>query len=196
MNHQGGDTERCCTVCNVVLYCTAIYRESIVFAYIALNIRWGIDDSPAPTPRRRHWNIEIFPESKVHGAYMGPTWVLSAPDGPHVGPMNLASRVPSSPFLILIFIMLWRHVVPGRPRRMKDVIMFPWAQSQHKDRYYFLSALNYRASPGHKLRVQSHHVVAYTNDNGPSTQRTGWHRILMRRFMFVFCVVIFWAKYS
>ena len=23
------------------------------------------------------------PNSKVHGAYMGPTWVLSAPDGPH-----------------------------------------------------------------------------------------------------------------
>ena len=25
--------------------------------------------------------------------FMGPTWVLSAPDGPHVGPMNLAIRV-------------------------------------------------------------------------------------------------------
>ena len=23
---------------------------------------------------------------------MGPTWVLSAPDGPHVGPINLAMR--------------------------------------------------------------------------------------------------------
>ena len=32
------------------------------------------------------------PHSKVHGANMGPTWVLSAPDGPHVGPMNLAIR--------------------------------------------------------------------------------------------------------
>ena len=31
-------------------------------------------------------------ESKVHGANMGPTWVLSAPDGSHVGPMNLAIR--------------------------------------------------------------------------------------------------------
>ena len=34
-----------------------------------------------------------FPDSKVHGANMGPTWVLSAPDGPHVGPMNFAIRV-------------------------------------------------------------------------------------------------------
>ena len=31
-----------------------------------------------------------YPDNKVHGANMGPTWVLSAPDGPHVGPMNLA----------------------------------------------------------------------------------------------------------
>ena len=32
------------------------------------------------------------PDSKVHGVNMGPTWVLSAPDGPHVGPTNLAIR--------------------------------------------------------------------------------------------------------
>ena len=31
-----------------------------------------------------------YPDSKGQGANMGPTWVLSAPDGPHVGPMNLA----------------------------------------------------------------------------------------------------------
>ena len=29
------------------------------------------------------------PDSKVHGTNMGPTRVLSVPDGPHVGPMNL-----------------------------------------------------------------------------------------------------------
>ena len=34
-----------------------------------------------------------YPDSKVHGANMGPTWVLSAPDGPHDGPMNLDIRV-------------------------------------------------------------------------------------------------------
>ena len=32
------------------------------------------------------------PDSKVHGANMGPTWVLSAPDGPLVDPMKLAIR--------------------------------------------------------------------------------------------------------
>ena len=30
------------------------------------------------------------PDSKVHENNMGPTWILSAPDGPHVGPMNHA----------------------------------------------------------------------------------------------------------
>ena len=36
----------------------------------------------------KHNNLD----SKVHGANMGPTWVLSALDGPHVAPMNLAIR--------------------------------------------------------------------------------------------------------
>ena len=39
-----------------------------------------------------HQNIlgGVVPDSKVHGANMGPTWVLSAPPGPHIGPMNFA----------------------------------------------------------------------------------------------------------
>ena len=38
-------------------------------------------------------SMNPYPDSKVHGAKMGPTWVLSAPDGPHVDPMNLAIMV-------------------------------------------------------------------------------------------------------
>ena len=34
-----------------------------------------------------------FPDNKVHGANMGPTWVLSSLCGPDVSPMNLAIRV-------------------------------------------------------------------------------------------------------
>ena len=34
-----------------------------------------------------------YPDSKVHWVNMGPTWVLSAPDRPHAGPINLAIRV-------------------------------------------------------------------------------------------------------
>ena len=44
-------------------------------------------------PEVIHLKMQTFPDSKVQGANMGPTWVLSAPDGPHVAPMNLAIRV-------------------------------------------------------------------------------------------------------
>ena len=39
------------------------------------------------------WSNHVLlsdPDSKAHGANMGPIWVLSAPDGPHVGPINFA----------------------------------------------------------------------------------------------------------
>ena len=36
--------------------------------------------------------VYVYADSKVHGANTGPIWVLSAPDGLHVGPMNLAIR--------------------------------------------------------------------------------------------------------
>ena len=36
--------------------------------------------------------VSASPDNKVDEANMGPTWVLSDPDGPHVGPMNLAIR--------------------------------------------------------------------------------------------------------
>ena len=35
----------------------------------------------------------LYPDGKVLGAQVGPTWVLWAPGGPHLGPMNLAIRV-------------------------------------------------------------------------------------------------------
>ena len=45
----------------------------------------------------RGWGI---PDSKVRGTNMEPTWVLSAPDGPHIGPMNLAIKdgIPWRPY--------------------------------------------------------------------------------------------------
>ena len=36
---------------------------------------------------------KISPDSKVHEAYMGPTWGRQDPGGPHVGPMNLESTL-------------------------------------------------------------------------------------------------------
>ena len=36
--------------------------------------------------------VHVISDNEVHRANMGPTWDLSAPDGPHVGPMNLVVR--------------------------------------------------------------------------------------------------------
>ena len=59
------------------------------------------------------WNKRL-PDSKVHGANMGPTWALSTPDGPHVGPMNLAFRA-MLPFTALYATVTWTQLLGNRP---------------------------------------------------------------------------------
>ena len=49
------------------------------------------------------------PDSKVHGANIDPTWGLSAPDEPHVGPMNLAIREP----LAIHFCIYYHSFTPA-----------------------------------------------------------------------------------
>ena len=51
------------------------------------------------------------PDCKVHWANMGPTWVLSAPDGSHVGPMNLAIRCVSQLTVIYFRKLLFLFVI-------------------------------------------------------------------------------------
>ena len=41
-------------------------------------------------PSQNHANIWNIPDSKVHGANMGPSWGRQDPGGPHAGPMNFA----------------------------------------------------------------------------------------------------------
>ena len=36
------------------------------------------------------WKQHDTPDSKVHGANMGPIWGRQDPGGPHIGPMNFA----------------------------------------------------------------------------------------------------------
>ena len=62
----------------------------VQFAHFQLNvILWYVEPSATI---RSYSGLILGPDSKVHGANMGPTWVLTAPDGPHDGPMNLAIR--------------------------------------------------------------------------------------------------------
>ena len=96
----------CCNYeCPIKLYLLFLHYSTFLFFFhdtcndSSANIRIFLR-SPSLRCRVNHilasdiWNKNKWriPDSKVHMANMGPTWVLSAPDGPHVGPMNLAIR--------------------------------------------------------------------------------------------------------
>ena len=69
-----------CYILNFNAYCYGIQSLSLVdWLLPCTTFRAFVRDNHAP-------------DSKVHVANMGPTWVLTAPGGPHVGPMNLAIR--------------------------------------------------------------------------------------------------------
>ena len=70
---------------------------------------------PSPYGRRCY-----IPDNKVHGANMGPTWVLSAPGGPHVGPMILASRDYN-------VISIWLSPYPVSSLLISHSLYFRWA---------------------------------------------------------------------
>ena len=73
-----------------VVFVKMIICKSSIFVLISIN-KMGI--------RRIEYRAilsqftDMSPDSKVNGASMGPTWGMSAPDGPHVGPMNIAVMV-------------------------------------------------------------------------------------------------------
>ena len=70
---------------------TALDARSKVIAVTAETAAVGANWQHKVTPEYGDL-MNVIPDSKVHGANMGPTWVLSAPGVPHVGPMNLAVR--------------------------------------------------------------------------------------------------------
>ena len=94
---------------------------------------------------------DIFPDSKVHGANMGPTWVLSAPDGPHVGPMNFAIRV------VLIFhttetaceIIEWLHHDPA------TLFCYPNWLCNTRDPLWHIRLVNCKNCPSYELHELS-----------------------------------------
>ena len=57
----------------------------------------------------------IYPDSKARGTNIGPIWVLSPPNGTHVGPRNLAIRV-------------YKDLSAGGASHnlLWDVITYPW----------------------------------------------------------------------
>ena len=60
-------------------------------------------------------------DSKIHGANMGPTWVLSAPGGSHVSPIDLAIWDMTSFTISKYFFMLWQRAIRWMLRTFYDV---------------------------------------------------------------------------
>ena len=68
------------------------------------------------------WTPNSHPDSKVHGANMGPIWGPQDPGGPHVGPMNFAiwdmlltkfTGTLHDPWLPLMFMIMLLHGIPN-----------------------------------------------------------------------------------
>ena len=75
----------------VVDFDTVFYTEWYWEFTLETNLEYNIIYSMIQH-RRKQKNgliISTYPDNKVYGANMGPTWVLSAPGGPHVGHMNI-----------------------------------------------------------------------------------------------------------
>ena len=87
----------------------------------------------------------IIPVIKIHGANMGPTWFMSAPDGPHLVPMNLVisdgyrdvAMWIVSCHMVFINLCRWRyelcmstnqssHIIADLYRKLKKLVPGNW----------------------------------------------------------------------
>ena len=59
-----------------------MFQTHHVSSYQMTTISW--------TKWKHWWHIQDNPDSKIHGANMGPIWGRQDPGGPHVGPMSFA----------------------------------------------------------------------------------------------------------
>ena len=74
------------------MFVLCIYQD--VIFYLSVSIIFVTVSEYTPRHMSRGWrasNHGISPDSEVHGANMGPMWVLSAPDGPMLAPWTLLS---------------------------------------------------------------------------------------------------------
>ena len=85
---------RCSLEIFVCALSSSFRRRCYVKKYTYIVLQYSIASLKCYWETTTWW--EPYPDSKVHGTNMGPTWVLSAPDGPHVGPMNLVIGVMQS----------------------------------------------------------------------------------------------------
>ena len=104
--------ELCCHFCIIIIlwfqfWGKFIYLWTVTMWFAFFDTFHFLQNAPKRYLIACPWGQKlIYPDSIVHAANMGPTWLLSAPDGPHVGPMNLAIRVLLSTSVIALLSMI------------------------------------------------------------------------------------------
>ena len=69
-----------------------IFADYIRHWFPCMAVSWSAINTRKCSHNCRRFFYSENPDSKVRVAKMGPTWVLAAPGGPHLGPANLAIR--------------------------------------------------------------------------------------------------------
>ena len=73
-----------------------------------------MNQSPEPMVTQGQFSMECFPDSKDHGANLGPTWGRQDPGWPQVGPMNFAIWV-IMPVVEIDYTFKFTPLNPQRP---------------------------------------------------------------------------------
>ena len=113
-----------------------------------------------------------FPDSKVHVAHLGPTWVLSAPGGPHVGPMNLVIRLSTTQMCRLHsehFCPHFHLLSRGRDTKV-ELIHITWPMPHSK----WLKVLQWTIVVGHRFWTPRMYMCSTPTDRcSPALLRLG-----------------------
>ena len=122
-------------VCDVS--CLLMHSNIYIYIYIyiynrirAIKTVWNMCLFILPRSSLKHIN----PDSNIHGANMGPTWVLSAPDGPMLAPWTLLSGKSTLPVMATCCTITWIQLAIWQfaPSYSRDYYKLP-----HRAEYSF-----------------------------------------------------------
>ena len=123
----------------------------------------------------------VCPDSKVHGTNMGPIWVLAAPDGPHVGAMNLPIwvKVESGSAFMMFYRsqnvrVFSRYIHKFRCKFMPEtfIMLCVLICARHIKGRYWIYGANGEATPNSLSRELSHNVETMYSSTQSYPQHT------------------------
>ena len=124
-----------------------------------------------PALARDRYLLYTYPDSKVHGANKGPTWVLSAPGWPVIGPMNFAIRVGiryTTSVCWIVPVCMWRVLIWVRMLYLlmfTEVLQYHGEWHEYNMKYPELNHwINWRCNGTQKSEKRTLYASDYTCD--------------------------------